>query len=98
LLALALAVASTAIPTTARADESSTDRREANALYKEGVRLFGTGEYASALDLFASAYRRYPDSRIAYSIATTLRKIGRLVEAANAYDAFVADPKAEPKL
>ncbi|MCE9576499.1 MAG: tetratricopeptide repeat protein [Deltaproteobacteria bacterium] len=95
----ALATAALA-PTTARADDgpSSSDHRQANALYKEGVRLYNKAEYASALDLFENAYHRYPDPRILFSIATSLRQMGRTVDAANAYQRFVDDPGAEPAL
>ena len=77
---------------------SSSDHRQANALYKEGVRLYNNGEYAGALDLFQNAFHRYPDPRILFSIATTLRQMGRTVDAANAYQRFVDDPGAEPQL
>jgi tetratricopeptide (TPR) repeat protein len=77
---------------------TSSDHRQANALYKEGVRLYNSGEYAGALDLFQNAFHRYPDPRILFSIATTLRQMGRTVDAANAYQRFVDDPHAEPQL
>jgi tetratricopeptide (TPR) repeat protein len=86
------AMADDAAPTT------SSDHRQANALYKEGVRLYNAGEYAGALDLFQNAYHRYPDPRILFSIATTLRQMGRTVDAANAYQRFVDDPTAEAQL
>ena len=77
---------------------SSSDHRQANALYKEGVRLYNNGEYAGALDLFQNAFHRYPDPRILFSIASTLRQMGRTVDAANAYQRFVDDPHAEAQL
>ena len=77
---------------------TSSDHRQANALYKEGVRLYNNGEYAGALDLFQNAFHRYPDPRILFSIATTLRQMGRTVDAANAYQRFVDDPSAEAQL
>jgi tetratricopeptide (TPR) repeat protein len=80
------------------APQTSSEHRQANALYKEGVRLYNAGEYAGALDLFQNAYHRYPDPRILFSIATTLRQMGRTVEAANAYQRFVDDPTAEAQL
>jgi tetratricopeptide (TPR) repeat protein len=100
-LICALALVAVAVP--ARADDAmapptSSDHRQANALYKEGVRLYNAGEYAGALDLFQNAYHRYPDPRILFSIATTLRQMGRTVEAANAYQRFVDDPTAEAQL
>jgi tetratricopeptide (TPR) repeat protein len=80
------------------APPTSSDHRQANALYKEGVRLYNNGEYAGALDLFENAFHRYPDPRILFSIASTLRQMGRTVDAANAYQRFVDDPHAEAQL
>jgi hypothetical protein len=97
---LALALIATSAGPAAADDSGSTaaEHREANALYKEGVRLYSAGEYAGALDLFESAYARYPDPRILFSMATTLRQIGRTVDAANAYQRFIDDPRAESQL
>ena len=87
-----------ALPAMADDMPTSSDHRQANALYKEGVRQYNAGEYAGALDLFQNAFHRYPDPRILFSIATTLRQMGRSVDAANAYQRFVDDPNAEPQL
>ena len=97
-LALALAAA---LAAPARADDDqivTPEKREANALYKEGVRLFKVHDYASALDLFQRAWQTYPAARVEYSLATTLKQMGRTVEAANWYQRFVDDPAAEPQL
>ena len=77
---------------------TSPERREANALYKEGVRLYNAGEYAGALDLFQRAYERYPRPRVEFSLATTLKQMGKTVDAANWYERFIDDPSAEPQL
>jgi tetratricopeptide (TPR) repeat protein len=87
-----------ALPAMADDVPTASDHRQANALYKEGVRQYNAGEYAGALDLFQNAFHRYPDPRILFSIATTLRQMGRSVDAANAYQRFVDDPHAEPQL
>jgi hypothetical protein len=99
-LAVALALtAAHAVP--ARADDDTIvtpEKREANALYKEGVRLFKAHDYASALDLFQRAWQTFPAARVEYSLATTLKQMGRTVEAANWYQRFIDDPGAEPQL
>jgi hypothetical protein len=77
--------------------QMAAERRQANALFKEGVRLFNATQFADALDLFENAYHRYPDARILYSIASTLRQLGKTVPAANAYQRYVDDPGAEPQ-
>jgi hypothetical protein len=76
---------------------SVADRRQANALFKEGVRLFNAKQFADALDLFENAYHRYPDARILYSMASTFKQLGKTVAAANAFQRYIDDPGAEPQ-
>ena len=98
---LAAALAAAAVVPAAHADDDvvvTPEHREANALYKEGVRLFRNKDYAGALDLFQRAWQTFPAARVAYSLATTLKQMGRTVEAANWYQRFIDDPSAEPQL
>jgi tetratricopeptide (TPR) repeat protein len=105
-LTLAAAVAASLLawprPGRAEPDPAATvatgpERRAANALYKEGVRLYNAKQFADALDLFENAYRRYPSANIMLGIATAQRDVGRNAAAANAYQRFVDDPGADPQ-
>jgi tetratricopeptide (TPR) repeat protein len=84
--------------TTTSSQATAADRRAANALYKEGVRLFSAGAFADALELFEQAYHRYPDARILFSIASAQHQLGQFVVAANSYQRYLDDPKATAPL
>ncbi len=69
---------------------------QARDLFKAGVELLRTGEFASALDHFERAYEHWRNPKILLNIATTLRQLGRLPEAADTYELYLADPGADP--
>jgi tetratricopeptide (TPR) repeat protein len=84
LFLMALASASVA-PLTAAAGP----KQEAGKLFKQGNKLFTKGDYQAALEKFQEARKLYPSYRIDLNIASTLREMGRSIEAAEAYETFL---------
>ncbi|MFT3766535.1 MAG: PEGA domain-containing protein [Minicystis sp.] len=95
LFAAALAATMLAVTSAAPAGEAA-DKAAAAKLLREGNQLLGDGDYVAALDKFRAAYARYPSAKILLNIGTTLRQLGRNIEAAETYEAYLKDPKAEP--
>ena len=83
-------VSSAAAPT-------AKDRTAAQDLLKEGNQLSGDGQYVEALVKFQQAYSLYPSPKLLVNIGTTLRQLGRNVEAARTYESYLADPDADPR-
>lgn len=79
----------------ARAD-GQVDEAQARVLFKEGIALLTSGDFASALERFEKAYEHWRNPKILLNIATTLRQLGRLPEAADTYELYLADPGADP--
>lgn len=82
-----LAVALLALPSDALAQ---SPRKQAEVLLREGNRLFHGGDHAAALDRFRRARALFPSYKIAFNLATTLDALGRLIEAATQYAAFLS--------
>lgn len=80
----------------------STTKTDAKSLLASGVKLFAAKDYLGALVVFKDAYSRFRSSKILLNIATTLNKLDRKAEAANAYqrylDADDADPAKRPEV
>lgn len=91
-LAALLGVALLGAP--ARADDAA--ELEARALFSSGNQHLQDGDYVGALDLFRAAHKRFPSVKILLNIGTTLRALGRYAEAADAYEAYLRDPAADP--
>jgi hypothetical protein len=91
---LAAALGATLLAATAHADEASESK--ARALFAEGNQAAQQGDHAGALALFQQAYALLPSEKILLNIGTMLRQLGRNVEAANAYEAYLRDPAAAP--
>lgn len=72
------------------------NKQAAQKLLGEGNQLLGDGEDMAALEKFRDAYERYPSPKILLNIGTTLRQLGRNVEAAAVYERYLRDPDAEP--
>ena len=72
------------------------DETQARSLFREGVALMNRGAFAEALDRFDRAYDLWANPKILLNIATTLRQLGRLAEAANAYQDYLNDKQADP--
>lgn len=64
----------------------------AAALMAEGVKQLQAQSYDQALANFLEAYARFPSPKILLNIASTLREMGRLADAANTYQRYLADP------
>jgi hypothetical protein len=62
---------------------------DAKALMASGLKLYGQKDYLGALAMFKEAYDRFPSSKILLNIGTTLKALGRNVEAANTYQKFL---------
>lgn len=73
------------------------NRARAARLLKEGNQFVGDGDYLAALERFRAAYELYPSPKILINLGTTLRQLGRNVEAAETYEAYVRHPEADPK-
>jgi hypothetical protein len=64
----------------------------AAALMTEGVRQLQAEMYEQALANFLEAYGKFPSPKILLNIGSTLRDMGRLADAANTYQRYLADP------
>jgi hypothetical protein len=80
----------------AHAAGNKADKRDAQKLLTQGNQLAGEGDYVAALEKFQAAYDRYPSPKILLNIGTTLRQLGRNVEAATVYETYLDDPGADP--
>lgn len=69
----------------------------AAALMTEGVRQLRVGAYEQALANFLEAYAKFPSPKILLNIGSTLRDMGRLADAANTYQRYLADPATGPE-
>ena len=67
-------------------------RTRAQALMIEGVKRLQAKEYDQALANFLDAYAKFPSPKILLNIASTLRDMGRLSDAANTYQRYLLDP------
>ncbi|HEX4453632.1 MAG TPA: hypothetical protein VH143_22325 [Kofleriaceae bacterium] len=67
-------------------------RSAATALMTEGVKRLQVEAYDEALADFLAAYNRLPSPKILLDIASTLREMGRLADAANTYQRYLTDP------
>ena len=72
-------------------------RALAQALMIEGVKQLQAKSYDQALANFLEAYGKFPSPRILLNIASTLRDMGRLADAANTYQRYLTDPATGPE-
>ncbi|MBA3499044.1 MAG: hypothetical protein H0T65_01640 [Deltaproteobacteria bacterium] len=85
--ALAVITNDPSVPT----DDPSV-RPLAQALMIEGVKQLQSKSYEQALANFLEAYAKFPSPKILLNIASTLRDMGRLADAANTYQRYLLDP------
>jgi hypothetical protein len=79
-----------------RVDDAKA-RPLAAALMTEGVRQLQVQAYEQALANFLEAYSKFPSPKILLNIGSTLRDMGRLADAANTYQRYLADPATGPE-
>ena len=79
-----------------RVDDAKA-RPLAAALMTEGVRQLQAQAYEQALANFLEAYSKFPSPKILLNIGSTLRDMGRLADAANTYQRYLADPATGPE-
>ncbi len=72
-------------------DDPAT-RSLAQALMIEGVKQLQAKAYDQALANFLEAYAKFPSPKILLNVASTLRDMGRLADAANTYQRYLLDP------
>ncbi|HET7505498.1 MAG TPA: tetratricopeptide repeat protein [Kofleriaceae bacterium] len=72
-------------------DDPAT-RPLAQALMSEGVKQLQSRAYDQALANFLEAYAKFPSPKILLNVASTLRDMGRLADAANTYQRYLTDP------
>ena len=72
------------------------DKGDAKALMASGLKLFAAKDYLGALSVFQTAYARFPSGKILLNIGTTLLKLDRKAEAANAYQSYLDAPDSDP--
>ena len=75
------------LPAPARADDAS----EAALHFELGSRLYGSGDYAEALDHFLAANRLAPNPSYAFNIAQTYALLGRQRDAYNWYETHLTE-------
>jgi hypothetical protein len=77
--------------------DDAKNRPLAAALMTEGVRQLQAQSYEQALANFLEAYAKFPSPKILLNIGSTLRDMGRLADAANTYQRYLADPATGPE-
>ena len=77
--------------------DDAKNRPLAAALMTEGVRRLQAQQYDQALANFLEAYGKFPSPKILLNIGSTLRDMGRLADAANTYQRYLADPATGPE-
>ena len=95
LLALSLVLATQS----ARADDADPSAKDLARRYaEEGIALHESGDYSAAVQSFTKAYRVLGAPTVGIRLARSLAKLGRLVEAAKAYQGVIDTPvkKSDP--
>lgn len=100
-LACAALCAGAGLTPSALAQSSEADdtpsRARARELFRDGNALVDQAKYAEALERFESAYALWDNPKIKLNIATSLRALGRSVQALEAYRHYLrqAEPSSE---
>lgn len=80
----------------AMAQPATADKGDAKSLMASGLKLYAAKDYLGALAVFRTAHDRFPSGKILLNIGTTLLKLERKAEAANAYQGYLYDPEGDP--
>jgi len=73
----------------AAAESPAPDKLDAKALMQSGLKLYAAKDFLGALAVFRTAYARFASTKILLNIGTTLTKLDRKAEAANAYQRYL---------
>jgi hypothetical protein len=71
-------------------------KTRAQALLKEGAKLYEKGDLADALEKFNQAYESYASPKLLFNIGQASRGLGRPVDAIEAFERFLAEVKDAP--
>jgi len=93
-LSLACLLSASAVVLAQPADPG--DKGDAKALLQSGLKLFAAKDYLGALSVFETAYARFPSTKILLNIGTTLLKLDRKADAANAYQRYLDAKDGDP--
>src|SRR5262245_49662483 len=85
-------------PGLAAAQKSSGSRQAAARLLDEGVARYDAGDYQGALEKFRAAYDTYASAKIFLNIGEALRKLHKDLDAAEAFERFLADTANAPEV
>jgi tetratricopeptide (TPR) repeat protein len=69
---------------------------EARAFFMRGIKLFGQGHYAAALAAFEAAHGNAAPPELAYDMALTAERLGRLSDAIDYYREYLRNAVAAP--
>lgn len=84
---------------TAAPSGSPEAKARAQALVKEGTKLYDRGSLGEALEKFQQAYAEYASPKLFFNIGQANRDLGRPVEAIKSFERFMAEVKdASPEL
>jgi hypothetical protein len=75
----------------ARADDGDRAREQAQAAVSQGNQLVDKDDYAGALAAYRKALALYPSSKIYFNVGQAERGLGHSVEAAEAFERFLAE-------
>jgi tetratricopeptide (TPR) repeat protein len=92
LLALLLAT-----PPRDQAPADAAAKTQAQQLLRDGTRLYRKGQYQEALERFSAAYALFASPKLQFNIGQANRELGRPVEAATAFERFLAEPANAPQ-
>lgn len=85
-----------ALPLTALG-QTADPKTDARSLALEGTRVADEGQHERALLLFREAFARYPEPAYLYDIGVECQALGRDVDALDAYNRFLDDPRNTPR-
>jgi hypothetical protein len=77
--------------------QTADPKTDARSIALEGSRVADEGQHERALLLFREAFARYPEPAYLYDIGVECQALGRDVEALDAYNRFLDDPRNTPR-
>ncbi|MSP59829.1 MAG: PEGA domain-containing protein [Myxococcales bacterium] len=74
--------------------EPASDERDARVLFDQGVRAADGGRYAEAVTSFERSHKLRPSPVVLHNLALAYRGVGRLLDAIDAFERYLANPSA----